>query len=276
MVAELSKTHEQDVVAAKESIATLKSEYMKSLRLFIERDKNNQKQSNALFLDVQRDGCSYFNYIEEFVGNSDLLGAHENGRWVIGLAEDCSAALGTLIEHMKLLRNFTQAENPTLLNCIEPDETAYANMQRMVLEYLSKEHSKRLMENFKCNNLPTYGFNNRRLPVMNKKWQTILSFTFGTVFIVTILIIAMFYPNPTDFQYSIFRIVLSLAAGGVVAVFPGFIEVTFGKWLRAGGAIAVLVLVYFYAPAALEGKTAASSQSEVKTSSKMEEVNVSK
>jgi hypothetical protein len=88
---------------------------------------------------------------------------------------------------------------------------------------------------------------------MNKKLQTILAFTFGSIFVILMLTIALFEPNPSNFQYTVFRIVISLAAGGVVAVYPGFIEVKFGNWLRAGGALAVFSVVYFVNPASIDG-----------------------
>ncbi|MBC7987537.1 MAG: DUF4019 domain-containing protein [Sphingomonadaceae bacterium] len=79
----------------------------------------------------------------------------------------------------------------------------------------------------------------------------ILAFAFGLVFVVSLLIIAVFIPNPTPFSYTIFRIVMALAAAGVGAVLPGFIEVSFKNLLRAGGAIALFVVVYFFAPVAI-------------------------
>lgn len=86
---------------------------------------------------------------------------------------------------------------------------------------------------------------------MNKNTQRIASFIFGVIFVCVLIVISFIEPNPTDFQYTIFRIVISLAAGGVVATFPGFIEVKFGNWLRAGGALAVFWVVYAVSPAAL-------------------------
>lgn len=79
-------------------------------------------------------------------------------------------------------------------------------------------------------------------------WQLIGAFTFGVVFLVVILAIAMFKPYPTPFEYTVFRIVLSLAAAGVGAILPGFIDVSFKNWLRAGGALALFLVVYFYNP----------------------------
>jgi hypothetical protein len=87
--------------------------------------------------------------------------------------------------------------------------------------------------------------------IMIKSDEKKLAYGFGVVFVVVLLIIAIFYPNPTEFQYTVFRIVLALAAAGVAAMFSGFLEVTVNKWIRAGGALAVFAIVYFYAPAAL-------------------------
>jgi hypothetical protein len=255
----MTRTHEQDVVFAREEISVLKNKYLSSLREFINTSADS-KESPSLFLNLQQDGNRYFNYVEDFVGNSDLLGAHQNGRWVIGFAEDCAAILESLIIHFQFLRVYTQKTNPSLLENIEPSKTAYANMQRMVKEYLTKERSSEIKNKFESNHLPTYGFDNHKLPIMSKTAQSILSFVFGVCFVTALLIISFFFPSPSDFQYTVFRIILALAAGGVVAAFPGFIEVKLGKWLRAGGALAVFVLVYFYSPAAIEPQNTSSME----------------
>ena len=96
----------------------------------------------------------------------------------------------------------------------------------------------------------------------------ILAYVFGVIFVATVLVLAIFFPNPTDFQYTVFRIVLALAAGGVAAVIPGFIDIKFKTWLRAGGALAVFVIVFFLAPAALQKTDASPAQSITKGTSK--------
>jgi hypothetical protein len=73
----------------------------------------------------------------------------------------------------------------------------------------------------------------------------------GIVFLVVLLAIAFAVPNPTDFQYTVFRIVLALAAAAFAATIPGFIHVDMPNLARASGAIAVFVIVYFFSPAAL-------------------------
>ncbi|CAB3901332.1 DUF4019 domain-containing protein [Achromobacter mucicolens] len=80
------------------------------------------------------------------------------------------------------------------------------------------------------------------------KGTLIAAFTFGVVFVIAIILIAIFRPTPTEFEYTIFRIVIALAAAGVGAVLPGFLDVNFRNWLRAGGALAIFVVVYFFSP----------------------------
>jgi hypothetical protein len=88
--------------------------------------------------------------------------------------------------------------------------------------------------------------------------NTILAFAFGAVFIVTILALVVFIPNPTRVQYHFFVIVMSLAAGGVATVMTGMIDVRarFGKRLAIGatGALGVFVIVYFFLPAMTQGQ----------------------
>jgi hypothetical protein len=87
---------------------------------------------------------------------------------------------------------------------------------------------------------------------MQKNYEKILAFVFGVIFVVVLLYAAFAVPNPTAFQYTVFRIVLALAAAGVAAMFSGFLTIQISNWLKAGGALAVFAIVYFYAPAALE------------------------
>ena len=85
-------------------------------------------------------------------------------------------------------------------------------------------------------------------------WEKITAFLFGAIFLATFLVIAIIFPNPTPFQYTIFRIILSLACAGVAAVIPGFLSVRTDNLrivIRAGGAIAVFVIVYLLNPAQL-------------------------
>lgn len=85
--------------------------------------------------------------------------------------------------------------------------------------------------------------------------QIIVAFVFGVAFVVALIVLAIKFPTPTPFQYSVFRIVLALAAAGVAAMIPGFINIEVSAstqlLIRAGGAIAVFVVVFFFNPAQL-------------------------
>lgn len=85
--------------------------------------------------------------------------------------------------------------------------------------------------------------------------QIIIAFAFGVTFVVALMVLAIKFPRPTPFQYNVFRIVLSLAAAGAAAMIPGFINIevnpTTGLLIRAGGALAVFVIVFFFNPAQL-------------------------
>jgi hypothetical protein len=72
-----------------------------------------------------------------------------------------------------------------------------------------------------------------------------LAFGCGVVFIAAMLTIALALPDPTPTQWFVFRVVLALAAAGIGAVIPGLIVVHVSKFIRAGGAIALFVIVYY-------------------------------
>lgn len=86
---------------------------------------------------------------------------------------------------------------------------------------------------------------------MRKSVQQICAFAFGVVFLTVMLAIALLEPNPTPFQYLVFRTTLALAAGGVVAMIPGFLQAQVGNAVRAGGAVSAFVVIFFFSPAAL-------------------------
>ncbi|MCI5218454.1 MAG: DUF1566 domain-containing protein [Candidatus Electrothrix sp. LOE2] len=84
---------------------------------------------------------------------------------------------------------------------------------------------------------------------------TLLAFLFGLCFVAALLVLAIWFPNPTAFQYTVFRITLALAAAGIAGVIPGMIRLTVhpgtALMIHAGGALAVFVMVYLLAPAKL-------------------------
>ena len=84
----------------------------------------------------------------------------------------------------------------------------------------------------------------------------ILAFVFGVVFLLTVLYIVIASEPLTEQQFFIVRLAAALAAGGIAAVIPGFINVKISKSkaiaIRAGGAIAVFVVVWMLNPPRLD------------------------
>lgn len=84
---------------------------------------------------------------------------------------------------------------------------------------------------------------------------TLLAFIFGLCFVTALLVLAIWFPNPTAFQYTVFRITLALAAAGIAGVIPGMIRLKMQPgamlMIHAGGALAVFVIVYLLEPAKL-------------------------
>jgi hypothetical protein len=75
----------------------------------------------------------------------------------------------------------------------------------------------------------------------------IMAYLFGAVFCTVLLVVAVLIPDPTPTSMFIFRVVLSIAAGGIGAVIPGLLQVDI-PYVRAGGALALTVVVYFFNP----------------------------
>jgi hypothetical protein len=82
-------------------------------------------------------------------------------------------------------------------------------------------------------------------------YERTLAFGFGVAFVVALLGLAVFIPEPSVFQWRVFRAVLALAAAGAATFIPGVLRVTLTPWVRASGAIAVFAAVYGLEPARL-------------------------
>lgn len=76
----------------------------------------------------------------------------------------------------------------------------------------------------------------------------LLAFAFGVIFAGVLLYLATGIKNPEPLTIRIYVTVLSLAAAGVGAVIPGFIEVRYKGFVRAGGALALFAITYLSEP----------------------------
>jgi hypothetical protein len=73
----------------------------------------------------------------------------------------------------------------------------------------------------------------------------------GVVLVGVVLRISFAISQPNGLQCFILRVVLSLASAAIAAGIPGFINVEIGPGIRAGGALAVFLLVYAFNPRSL-------------------------
>ena len=87
----------------------------------------------------------------------------------------------------------------------------------------------------------------------------IIFISLGIALVVTLLMIALKIPKPTVFQLWVFRVIMALGAAFLGAIIPGFIELS-GKWdeiaIRAGGALALFLVVYLIPTPEIVGKLA--------------------
>ena len=249
-------TNEQAILQAEAEIEQLKQTYMDHLNpIVIKMYDHAESPSLQDLLTCQRLGAKYFNFIENFVGNSGLLGAHANGKWVTGFAETCHSVLEAFVVHV----NFLRSHSDTLKGALEqPDYGAYANMQRMTKEYLPKVQWQQLESLFKKNSLPVAGFEFAGANDLREtpKWQLITGLFIGVLFALIILLTAIFIPSPSPTQFFIFRGIFAVSMAAIAAIIPGLLHVEsrFQKFsIRATGAIAVLVIIWLLNPPALVG-----------------------
>jgi hypothetical protein len=102
--------------------------------------------------------------------------------------------------------------------------------------------------------------------------KTLIAFAFGAVFIISILVFTAVVKNPSPTEIWTYRIILALAAAGVAAVLPGFIDIKYKGFVQAGGAIGVfvLILVAFPAPDPTPAPAPAATPAKADTASSAE------
>lgn len=251
----MSVSNEQAVLNAEKEILNKKQSYIEVLEpIAIAAGQSNTELTLRELLQLQQLGTEYFNYAENFVGNSGLLGAHSNGIWVTGFAETCYSILKVFITHISFLRSYG---NLFPAMAIEPSPHSYANMQRMVKEYLPMSDWKELERNYLDANLPVSGFT--RVAAEDKivipGWQRITGIIISIIAVSSILLISLVIPNPTMWQQFVFRGVMSIGLAYLIPMVPGFVKMKiqikgFGQYLSiwAGGALAIFVLLWLVNP----------------------------
>ena len=94
--------------------------------------------------------------------------------------------------------------------------------------------------------MPNQGFANRIAGQIDI--NILFSFVFGVVFLGIMLGFSVGFPNPTPIQVRVFITALALAASGVGAILPGYFDIRYKSFIRAGGALGLFALVYLNQP----------------------------
>jgi hypothetical protein len=79
-----------------------------------------------------------------------------------------------------------------------------------------------------------------------RTWEKVTLFAFGTFFLLVLLVISWFDRQPSASSWFIYISILAMAAGGIAALLPGAINVVINPGIRAGGALAIAVLVFYF------------------------------
>jgi hypothetical protein len=90
--------------------------------------------------------------------------------------------------------------------------------------------------------LPRSGTGDGRLPSKMPFWFSVGAFA-------VLLTISLLVPGWAQQNNALFKTLLALAAAGVAATLPGFLNFEINNFLKAGGALAAFVLVFLMTPA---------------------------
>lgn len=231
--------HEEFDIDSKE-ITKLRNESVEAIKSYIkEATKSNATQlidKTKAFLESLERFCTKYNFTQE----SEY---HEMGKHFSDIAVD---AIDILIEYYIFYRKENKLPN------YSPSDNTFSSTQRLIKAYGKRKKIKEIKTKLKAANLPINGFHDKSVFRMTKSIEKLISYISSAVLIVTILAIALFIPNPSPYQYTIFRIILSLAAGGIAAFFTGFLTVEWPNKIKAGNGFAVFIIVFFATPAAIE------------------------
>lgn len=255
-----SGTNEQSVAAAIQHLDLLKQAYLASIAIVL-NGAGSPKGSDVMA--CHQEATRFFSYAENFVGTSDLLGAHRSGQWLTGFAETCCALLDSYLDHVDMLEAYAHVVSPP-----RSSPHAYANMQRMVKKYFP-EDAIELRRRFVSRGLPVTGFDMSALGDEMKVWERLLCVGIGLLLVIGSYFMAIEVPNPSPWQEFVSRVALAIGASALITIVPGFVN---GRLqakglgqqmsISAGGAVVIFILLWFYNPERVGG-TSISSLSSV-------------
>jgi hypothetical protein len=87
-------------------------------------------------------------------------------------------------------------------------------------------------------------------------WERRALFAFGALFLVALIAVVYFVPNPSRQEWYVLLCTLGLAAGAIAALLPGSIDWSVKPGLRVTGALAVAALVVWLGKSFAPGDSA--------------------
>ena len=241
------------ILELEEQLPVLKQKYRETMKMFLSTPLEKEAEKRSALRDVHELGVDYFNAVERLIAHGALTGADQDPTWFTDKAETAVNVLGTIKNHFLTVRQFAVKFG---LPSYDPSPTAYANMQRLVKKH-DPQVAVALRASFQADSLPTYGFDKEESTKLSSAEKLFAAFT-GIIILVILLVIAIFIPQPSEFQIFIFRVVLALSSGAFAGIMTGFlnIESQYSKLaLKAGGGLAVFVVIYWFNPPQLLSKS---------------------
>lgn len=206
-----------------------------------------EKPSNNDLINCMTIGNDYFNEAERLISDSKIQGKHNDGLWVTDRAESCESILETYLLYIDFLKTQSEKFN---FPYQPPSLHACSSMQRMVKMYCKKKSSNSLRERFLKADLPTKGFDVKHRDDIEPS-NHYITLIIGGVLIALSFFSAMLIDNPSALKVFMIRGLFAVGCSACSSFIPGWLNINLNGYLKAGGAIGVLLIFYFFNPPAM-------------------------
>ena len=198
--------------------------------------------------ELHEQATTFFECVESAISKSELFGANQSENWATDLANTAYNVLDNVPQlYERLWRDCDRLK----INRLQPSPNAFSGMQSAVAVY-NPDQRHEMQDRFQKLGLPIRGFTH--VPKMNTRyanWEKVFMAASGVFFLLILLAIAIWVKDFNNLNILIFRTVLALVGAAFAAVaIPGLLEIKTGV-VRATGAAAVFVAIYFSNPPAL-------------------------
>ena len=255
-------TGEEELREHEQRVAELRDAYIRATTRRAELAESRSRKADrvAAFHAWREAGTAYFNAFDRRVVIGSRVGADHNPAWRTDCAETAADVLRNVCIHYAAL--FTACDLLGIsADPYRPTHNAFAAVQRLVRE-ADANAAQEIRDEFMRLRLPTRGFDTEETAKAgllsgpgSSLWERIVATTGAVVVLATTLFLVVRNQPFADPSLVVFlRILLSLSIATLGAVIPGFLHVRLG-WgrvaIRAGGALALFVITYFFTPKVL-------------------------